>query len=77
MYLQDDVWSGVSTDHLKIWTIDVDWETPDNSTISDAQELETTPFDGLFDGGSFSNLHFQSFSGNTLKSTAGNISVGQ
>jgi hypothetical protein len=56
VYLQDDVWSGVSSDHLKIWTIDVDWETAANSTISDAQEIETTPFDGLFDGGSFSNI---------------------
>ncbi len=56
IYMQDDVWSGVSTDHLKIWNIDVDWDTPANSTISNAQEIATTPFDGLFDGGSFSNL---------------------
>ncbi len=56
IYMQDDVWSGVSSDHLKIWTIDVDWDNPANSVISDAQEIATTPFDGLFDGGSFSNL---------------------
>ncbi|MCD4736300.1 MAG: hypothetical protein K8R53_09670, partial [Bacteroidales bacterium] len=56
VYMQDDVWSGVSTDHLKIWKINVDWTTPSNSTISDPEIINTTPFDGLFDGGSFSNL---------------------
>lgn len=56
VYMQDDSWSGVSEDHLKIWSIDVDWDTPSNSTISDPQEITTTPYDGLFDGGSFSNL---------------------
>ena len=56
IYMQDDVWSGVSTDHLKIWNINVDWDTPANSSISTAQSITTTPFDGLFDGGSFSNL---------------------
>ncbi len=56
VYMQDDVWSGVDSDHLKIWSLNVDWETPENSTISDPQLIYTEPFDGLFDGGSFSNL---------------------
>ena len=56
VYMQDDVWTGVSTDHLKIWNINVDWTTPGNSTISSPDTLHTEPFDGLFDGGSFSNL---------------------
>jgi len=56
VYMQDDSWSGVSTDHLKIWNINVDWDNPENSTISDPQVINTSPFDGLFDGGSFSNL---------------------
>lgn len=56
VYMQDDAWSGVSTDHLKIWSINVDWDAPANSTISTPQILNTTAFDGLFDGGSFSNL---------------------
>jgi len=56
VYLQDDAWSGVSEDHLKVWTVDVDWDTPGNSTISQPNELVTTPFIGVFDGGSFSNL---------------------
>ena len=56
VYMQDDAWGGVSFDHLKLWTIDVDWVTVSNSTISAAQEIPTTPFIGVFDGGSFSNL---------------------
>jgi PKD repeat protein len=56
VYMQDDAWSGVSTDHLKIWNINVDWTTPGNSTISSPQIVNTAPFDGLFDGGSFVNL---------------------
>ena len=56
VYMQDDAWSGVSEDHLKLWTVDVDWETIDNSTISAPTEITTTPFISVFDGGSFSNV---------------------
>ena len=56
VYMQDDSWAGVSEDHLKIWSINVDWDTTANSTISSPQIINTAPFDGLFDGGSFSNL---------------------
>lgn len=56
VYMQDDSWGGVSTDHLKIWSINVNWASPGSSTISSPQIINTTPFDGLFDGGSFSNL---------------------
>lgn len=56
VYLQDDAWSGVAVDHVKLWTIDVDWTTPANTTISAATELPATPFISVFDGGSFSNL---------------------
>jgi chitodextrinase len=56
VYLQDNAWSGVSTDHIKVWTIDVDWNTTSNSTISSAQQIDTTPFISVFDNGSFSNL---------------------
>lgn len=55
-YLQDDAWGGVSDDHLKIWTIQTDWDTPANSTIELSQELETEDFDSVFDGGGFSNI---------------------
>ena len=56
LYLQDDSWSGVSQDHIKVWTTDVDWANPSNSTISQPQEVVTAPFDSVFDGGSFQNL---------------------
>ena len=56
IYLQDDAWGGVSFDHVKVWTIDVDWATPANSSVSAATQLAATPFISVFDGGSFSNL---------------------
>ncbi len=56
VYLQDDAWSGVSNDHIKLWTVDVNWTNPGSSTISAAQQITTTPFIGVFDNGSFSNL---------------------
>ena len=56
VYYQDDSWSGVADDHLKLWTVNVDWATPANSTISQPDVLTVTDFNGVFDGGSFSNL---------------------
>jgi len=56
VYMQDDAWSGVSSDHIKLWTIDVNWTNTSNSTISSAQQISTTPFISVFDNGSFSNL---------------------
>ncbi len=56
VYMQDDSWSGVSQDHLKVWTVNVDWDDIANSTISSPQEIVTTPFTSVFDGGSFSNV---------------------
>ncbi|MDC0477764.1 GEVED domain-containing protein [Flavobacteriaceae bacterium] len=56
IYLQDDAWNQVSTDHLKIWTINIDWENPNNSSISTPYQLPTSSFTSVFDGGSFANL---------------------
>ncbi|MDP2721911.1 MAG: GEVED domain-containing protein [Bacteroidales bacterium] len=56
VYMQDDAWSGVSTDHLKLWSVNVDWTDIANSTISAPAEIITTPFISVFDGGSFSNV---------------------
>ena len=55
VYLQDDAWGGVSEDHLKLWTINVDWDNTSNSSISQPIQLTTTAFTSVFDGGSFSN----------------------
>lgn len=56
VYQQDDAYAGVSSDHVKYWMIDVDFETPSNSSVSSASEIALTPFISVFDGGSFSNL---------------------
>lgn len=48
VYLQDGSWGGVSYDHLKVWTIETDFTTPDNSTVSQPQEIATAPFDSFF-----------------------------
>ena len=56
IYMQDDSWAGVNQDHLKIWNVNVDWNNPNNSTISTPQELPTSAFNGVFNNGSFSNL---------------------
>ena len=60
IYMQDDAWTGVTEDHIKVWTATMDWATPGNSIVSAAQELAgadgVTSFVGVFDGGSFSNL---------------------
>ncbi len=55
VFLQDDAFSGISTDHVKLWTLDMDWGAG-NGTMSAATELPATPFISVFDGGSFSNL---------------------
>jgi len=47
-YLQDDGWSGVSFDHLKVWEIDLDWNNTGNSTISSPLEIPTDPFNSVF-----------------------------
>jgi len=61
VYFQDDDWQGVSQDALKLWTINVDWINPEQSMITESEELTVsngniTPFDSTFDGGSFANL---------------------
>jgi len=56
IYLQDDSWEGVSSDHLNVWNINVDWDSTENSSISNPQEIDTEAFDSVFDGGSFNNL---------------------
>ncbi len=56
VYMADNAWAGVSTDHLKLWNVNVDWDNINSSSISTATQLPTAPFTGVFDGGSFSNL---------------------
>ncbi len=56
MYQQGDEYAGVSFDHVNVWTVDADFDTPANSTISAPTDLVLTDFNPVFDGGSFNNL---------------------
>ncbi|MGO4912516.1 GEVED domain-containing protein [Leeuwenhoekiella sp. W20_SRS_FM14] len=56
VFLQDDSWSGVTDDHLKLWDVNVDWTTPQNSAISQPRIITVSDFNSVFDGGAFSNL---------------------
>ena len=53
VYHQDDAQFSVTADQIKLWTINVDWENPANTTVSDPTSLFTTPFNAYFDGGQF------------------------
>ncbi len=46
VYLQDDAWTGVNNDHLKIWTLDIDFDG--TSSISAPVEIPVQPFDSFF-----------------------------
>jgi hypothetical protein len=48
MNIQDDFWSGVTFDHIKIWEINLDWVTPANSTISAPNEIVLADFESTF-----------------------------
>ena len=47
-YFQDDGWGGVSSDNIKIWEINLDWNTTTNSTIASPEVLPVSPFDSEF-----------------------------
>ena len=56
VFFQDNSYGGVSEDHIKFWSANVDFSSPGNSSITAAQQIPVTPFTSIFDGGSFSNL---------------------
>jgi len=47
-YFQDDSWNGVSQDQIKILKMEVDWNTPTNSTVSLHQTLYPAAFNSVF-----------------------------
>jgi hypothetical protein len=47
-HIQDNSWSGVSTDHIKVIRCDVDWSSPSSSSVTVAQEIETEAFNSVF-----------------------------
>src|SRR5690554_7093652 len=40
--------SGIQNDHIKILKMEVDWDTPSNSSITVDQEINTAPFNSVF-----------------------------
>lgn len=46
--VQDDSWPGISQDHIKVLKIDLDWDTPSNSSVVVHQELNTGSFNSVF-----------------------------
>jgi len=56
VFFQDDAYAGQADDSIKFWDLDVDFDTPGNSTISAPQEVLVTPFTSIFDGTAFNNL---------------------
>ena len=55
VYYQDDAWSGVSTDHVGLWNLNLNWANPASSTVSAKIEIPVTAFDAAFTGG-FANI---------------------
>lgn len=47
-FFEDDGWSGVAKDAIKILEFKVDWTTPANTTLTVSQTLDTAPFDAAF-----------------------------
>jgi hypothetical protein len=57
VYMRDNGFGGVSQDAINIWTVNVDFDTPSNSDVSDPEVFTNVePFINVFDGGSFANL---------------------
>jgi hypothetical protein len=67
VHMADDSWASVSQDdHLKLWSVTMDWTSPNNSTVTSPIRLgvdnngvsdgTVTPFISTFDGGAFNNL---------------------
>ena len=56
VYMRDDGFENVTEDEIWIWTVNVDFANPGNSSVSAPEEFATTPFNNVFDGGGFSNL---------------------
>lgn len=67
VYMADDSWGSVTQDdHIKLWSVTMDWSNTSNSTVTGPDRLgvdgsgnsdgTVTAFTSTFDGGSFVNL---------------------
>jgi hypothetical protein len=48
--VQDNSFPGVSTDHIKIFRADIDWDIPEDATLTISQSIDTAPFNTTFSG---------------------------
>lgn len=47
-YFQDDSWSGIAQDQIKILKMEVDWTTPANTTLTTHQTIYPAAFNSVF-----------------------------
>ena len=47
-HIQDDSWSGVNQDHIKVFKFQTNWDNPTSSTVTIAQSIPTAPFNANF-----------------------------
>lgn len=59
LWFQDNAWSGVSNDHMKVWDFTVDWSNPGGASVSAPLEISLGAFDSFIagtGGDAFANL---------------------
>lgn len=47
-HIQDDAWSGVTFDHIKVFKFQTNWDNPSSSTVTISQSIPTAPFNANF-----------------------------
>ncbi len=50
VWFQDDAWTGVANDHIKVWDLTIDWNNPGGAVVSAPQEIMVSAFDSFLDG---------------------------
>lgn len=50
VWMQDDIFGGVSEDHIKVWDFDVDWNNPGSASVSAPTEIPLASYDSFIGG---------------------------
>ncbi len=50
VWFQDDAWTGVTADHVKVWDLTIDWSNPGGATVSAPLEIPMAAFDSFLEG---------------------------
>ena len=59
VWMQDNAFGGVTTDHIKIWDFDVNWSNPSSASVSAPLEVQLSSYDSFIagtNGDNFANL---------------------